>query len=174
VNVSDTPRFDYPTGDQDFHWWQPGRRIWSLPQGGSSSPAAFLIQWTGVTNLHIAWSGGVPAVIQYRTPVRRNTRQSLTYTFKDQDKTIIDLTGYVSVTLETKLEGQPYSVLAADFLGSRIGGQVQCGAVFSLVGVWDLQFVAQDGAGNRVPGEPLQALVVPNVEDLALSQLPAY
>lgn len=184
--MSDQPRFDYLL-EQPFHWWeQDPRRNWetqqgSIPQGGTTLPAVFSIIWTGYTSIAISWSNILPGccgtltMFQYRTPVRNNTPQILTYTFKDQSGNVIDTTPYVSVTLQVKFQGQLFSTLSANFVYPRNLGMVQCTPVIlSMVGIWDFQFYLTDGGNNRVFGIPCQVTVVPNVEDLALSQLPVY
>jgi len=114
-------------------------------------------------------------MIQYRKPVRINVPEVLRYTFKDQDNNIIDLTNYATVWLESKLQGQVYSTTASTFINPQTSGQVQLlGFVFPTVGTWNIQFYCVDSMGNKLFGEPLQVMVVPNVENLSLDQLAVY
>jgi hypothetical protein len=114
-------------------------------------------------------------MITYRTPVRNNTPQTITYTFKDQNNNVIDLTNMVSASLELKLQGQVFTTVTATFNTPRTAGGVQVAAYTPVgVGVWTAQFYVTDSGGNKYFGEPIQFTVVPNVEDLAVSQLPGY
>lgn len=115
--------------------------------------------------------------IQYRIPIRRNVPQAIgPYTFKDQNGNIIPLTNYITFNCEVKVQGALYQILAAQLTGLPATGQVQTINPFAFpsVGTWDVQFVCIDGSGNNLYGEPIQINVVPNVDDLALTQLPVY
>lgn len=112
--------------------------------------------------------------VEYRTPVRMNVPQDIRYIFRDPDQVIIDLSAYTSVVLETKLQGAVYSTVTAAFDGAKTTGAVRVASLsFTTAGVWDLQFVADDGT-NKLFGEPVQIKVVRNVENLDLNQLPQY
>lgn len=115
-------------------------------------------------------------MIQWRISVRRNTPQIIgPYTFKDQDEVVIDLTPYVSVWLLIKHQGELVATLPAVVVSPATAGQAKVASyTFASVGTWSVQFYAQDGAGNKVFGEPLQLKVVANVDDLTLSQLLVY
>jgi hypothetical protein len=112
-------------------------------------------------------------IIQYLFPVRNNVPQSLVYAYTDQNGNVIDLGNYVSVFVEIKQQDTIYSKLPAAF-ESQVDGLVACTYTFVGVGVWTVQFLCVDGGGNELFGEPIQITVVPNTEDLALSQLPNY
>jgi hypothetical protein len=112
---------------------------------------------------------------QYRFPIYRDVPQPIQNTIRDQNKFPIDLTNYHSVFLEVKLQGQLYITLPASFVSPPSSGQVQLSSyAFPEVGIWSLQFYVADLYDNRIYGEILQVTVVPNVEDLALTQLPTY
>ena len=133
------------------------------------------LTWIGVTNIGLTWIGG-SGMIQYRIPIRNNTPQPLVYTFKDQNQNIIDLTNYVSASVEIKQGGQVLATLAASFVTPKTGGQVKYLPAYTFIGLgpWSVQFFVQDGSGNRVFGDILLITVVPNVEDLGLTQNPTY
>lgn len=97
------------------------------------------------------------------------------YTYHDETGSIIDLTNYNPFFLEVKLQGQVYTIAAASVVGSPTSGVVQS-ALFLVagIGVWTVQFFAVDAFSNKLPGELLIFTVVPNVDDLALTQLPNY
>lgn len=113
-------------------------------------------------------------MIQYRTPVRINTPQFLTYTFTDQNKAPINLSNYITCFMEVKQQGFVFATVAAT-IQSASSGIVQLSTyTFLSAGVWNVQFYCVDGGGNRLFGEPLQVLTYDNVEDLALTQLLVY
>lgn len=109
-------------------------------------------------------------MIQYGTKVPNNTPQSLTYTFLDQNKNVLNLSNYVSVWLELKLYGQVYIVVPASFSNQTLGVVTTPFYTFTSPGVWDVQFYCLDGTNNKLYGESLQIVVKPNVDDLALTQ----
>jgi hypothetical protein len=113
---------------------------------------------------------------QYQIPVRLNTPQGFNYTFRDQNNQIIDLTQYDTATLTTKVQGAVFATNDAMIQSPPTAGQVALASLaFTVPGVWDAQFsVTQTSSGIVLWGEPIQFTVVPNVPDLALSQLPAY
>lgn len=114
-------------------------------------------------------------MIQYRNPVRLNTPQELDYTFQDMAGVIIDLTPYVSVSLEVKVQGAVYSTVAAVFSSPQTSGLVKTASyTFTAAGTWTVQFVCVDSGGNKLFGEPLQVNVYDNVEDLVIDQLLGY
>ena len=137
-----------------------------------SEPMNTIVAWPGMTNRKILWEAGMT---QYQKPVRLNTPQLVQYTFRDETQTIIDLTPYVSCSLELKLQGQAYSSTIAAIVAPATGGVVKCaGYIFTQPGIWNAQFVATDGGGHKLFGEPIEIRVVANVEDLALADLAKY
>jgi hypothetical protein len=114
--------------------------------------------------------------VQYSKPVRNTTPQQLgPYTFFDENNAVIDLTPYVSVSCQIKQQGVVYTTVAGTILFPPTAGMVEVSAyTFTSPGIWDVQFICVDGSGNLLPGEPIQVMVVPNVPDLALTQLPQY
>jgi hypothetical protein len=111
---------------------------------------------------------------QYQVPLRNNNAQVFVYTFKDQSNTVIDLTNAVLAFMEVKLYGQLYATIAATINLPPSAGVVQASYMPTVIGIWTVQFYTVDGLGNKLYGEPLQITVVPNVDDLALSQLAKY
>src|SRR5438105_728378 len=113
--------------------------------------------------------------IRYKTPVRNNVPQGLTYTFKDQNNVVIPLTGYVTAWCEFKLQGQVFATVAAIIVNPTSAGNVQVTTWTPIgIGIWDAQFYCVDGSGSKLYGEPIQFQVVANVDDLTLVQLPNY
>lgn len=104
-------------------------------------------------------------MIVYDKPVRRNTPQNLTNTFRDQDGAIIPLGGYVSVTLLSRRAGDGVIRTSATFLNAP-QGQVQLSPyTFTKVGTWDVMFRCLTAGGAELDGEPIQINVVPNADD---------
>lgn len=114
-------------------------------------------------------------MIQASYPVRANTPQLMSHTFRDQRGVVIDLTNYTGVSLLVKFQGAVYATTPAAF-SDKPGGVVQATYTYPSpsFGVWDAQFVCTDASNNKLYGEPIQFRVVPNVDDLALNDLPNY
>jgi hypothetical protein len=113
-------------------------------------------------------------MIQYRKPIRNNSNQQFSYTFKDENGSLVDLSSAVSVYLELKLQGIVFTTVPAVVV-SAVAGTVSV-ASYKLTGLgpWTAQFFAVDFLGTIVPGEPIQFEVVSNVEDLLLDELANY
>ncbi len=157
----------YSLPDYNGQWWEQSRQF---PL--TSAPFS-VISWTGITNLVITWVEDNNVVKRYAIPVQNDVSQTLNYTFKDQSNNIINLSTYVSVVLEIKRQGVIFTTQNATFISLGTNGQVQCTPVLpDGVGVWNFQFVCIDGSGNKLYGEILQVIVIHNVSDLALTQLP--
>jgi hypothetical protein len=151
---------------------QAGNKV--LPKSGPPSPVVEEIVWESITNLKLIWTGQGDKMIQFRTPVRNKTPQYIQYIFLDVNQTPIDLSTYISCFMEMKLQGVVYGAVQANFISAAAGLVAMPSYSFSGVGVWDIQFNAEDPAGNRIFGDVLQITVVPNVEDLTIEQLAQY
>lgn len=113
-------------------------------------------------------------MIQEQIPVRLNNPITHSYQFLDQDRTVISLSTYVYVFLEIKLQGQVFQSVSAQFDNQTQGTVKLVSYAYTTTGIWTAQFYCVDGFGNKLWGEPVQFRVVPNVEDLGLSDLAKY
>lgn len=113
---------------------------------------------------------------QLALPVRNNSLIGpITYTMKDQNGNIINLTPYSSAFMEIKQQGFLVATISATILSPPTMGQVQVAShTFSGIGIWQIQFYVMDNSGNKVYGEPLQFNCVPNEDDLTLNQLAQF
>lgn len=112
---------------------------------------------------------------QLRQPVRKRVPQRLEYTFKDGGAAIIALDAYLTANLDVKLNGQLYDTMSASFVAPRSSGKVEKAVyVFDEAGVWQVQFWCETTEGSPLFGEPIEILVVENVEDLSLDELLKY
>ena len=126
--------------------------------------------------------GGDVMTVPYIVPVRNKTGQTFQYTYRDQNKSIINLLNLSSpasqpytnsVFCELRLPGQAVITVAGTFI-SQSGGVVATAAqyVFTIPGAWEAQFYCTDAAGNRLYGEPILFTVAKNQDDAALTDLP--
>lgn len=130
------------------------------------------IAWDGTTGVEIVWVENEGRMKRFQKPVRASVPQTLTYTFKNADGTPLDLTDFVQFLLQVKLIGQDFEQIAfplTHVVDSPTQGKVQSSYIFNIPGTWTAQFVA-----DRVFGDPITFLVVPNVENLTTDELPAY
>jgi len=71
----------------------------------------------------------------------------------------------VSVTCQVKPPGLGISTVTASFV-DKPSGVVQVDSYTpTVLGIWQYQFFAADGSGNRLAGEPVQFTVYKNEED---------
>lgn len=136
------------------------------------------VVWRTEINLKVVWGlyayQGNYKMYHHRLPVRLHTPQTFKYTFRDQDRTVIDLTGYLAVFLLVKKQGTPYATAEAEFDGDRTLGKARyLGYTFLEDGSYSVQFVAIDPAGFKVYGDPALLNVAENIDDLGLDELPA-
>lgn len=114
-------------------------------------------------------------MIQSQFPVRANTANRLQYTFRDQYGVLIDLTSYIAVSVLVKYQGNLFSSTPATFNSPTTSAVVSLASIaFPFLGIWDVQFFCMDAGGNKLYGDPYQFRVVPNIDDLALTDLPLY
>lgn len=120
--------------------------------------------------------------VPYLTPVRNNTGQPLSYTYRDQNRSVINLTTLLSpanlpyttsCSCELRLPGQAVITVAGTFVNAALG-QVATVAqyTFTMPGPWEAQFYCADSAGNKLYGEPILFTVAKNQDDAALTDLP--
>lgn len=113
-------------------------------------------------------------MIEYRKKIRRQTPQTIQYTFKDHNKSIIPLTDYAVVVIEAKCQDQVMIATDAEFQDKSLGTVISYRFKFPTIGVWDVQFYCVDHYGDRLYGEPLQLRVVKNVDDLDAGEITNY
>lgn len=132
------------------------------------------VTWYGRTNLSVRWAyaGQGYGMIQYRFPVRMDTPQDLECFMRNRAGTALDLTGYLSVTVHVKKQGDDEDVQDAQFDADPTTGRVfYNGYRFDSEGTWFAQFYAVNSTGATVHGEPVRLKVVKNLDGLGTEEL---
>jgi len=116
-------------------------------------------------------------VISFQDPVRLNGIVRLgNYTFMMRSGgrlRAVDLTSdfiAVSVSCQVKPPGLGIVTVAGTILTAK-AGIVYATYTHTIAGTWQYQFVALDGSGNKLWGEPVQYTVYPNEEDASTNEL---
>lgn len=113
-------------------------------------------------------------MIQYRPKVRKDTPQRLVYVFRDQNKAVIDLGGYTSVSFQAKRQGATNAAVSADFVSKPAGSVSMESYTFAATGLWHAQFFCTHPDGHKLYGEPIEITVVPNTNDLGTDDGMSY
>jgi hypothetical protein len=112
-------------------------------------------------------------VQQFRWPIRKDSPVSFDTVFKNpMTRMVINLSGYVSVSVEIKRQDGAYEAVEAEFGYQTLGEAFLVGYEFDMAGDWTVQFVATNASGGEVFGEPIRITVAENVRDLDTDELP--
>jgi len=127
--------------------------------------------WQTTIERSVSW-GLIPdeegyVLYQHQKPVRAGNKILLEYIFRDRTGGIITLAGLSYVNVIAKLEGTAITTTLASFDVDRSTGRVyKEGFSFTSSGIWTVQFVAYDGAGVPIKGDPAKIKVAKNLDSI--------